>query len=117
MEYNGYDRSSIIDHDGAPTRSFYEFSNIFGNVTYIGNYTKAMNSTFVAYKPGQYAARGTAPSLSGYKYGDFASGDEAKAANEPSAWLTCRWPTSAPSTTECPGDVVVRLLRTAEGPG
>ena len=37
MEYNGYDRSSIIDHDGAPTRSFYEFSNIFGNVTYIGN--------------------------------------------------------------------------------
>ena len=27
-------------HDGAPTRSFYEFSNIFGNVTYIGNYTK-----------------------------------------------------------------------------
>ncbi len=28
---------SIIDHDGAPTRSFYEFSTVFGNVSYIGN--------------------------------------------------------------------------------
>ena len=40
-----------------------------------------MNSTFVAYKPGQYAARAEAPTLSGYTYGNFASGDEAVAAN------------------------------------
>ncbi len=28
MEYNGYDRSSIIDHDGAPTRVVHEFSTV-----------------------------------------------------------------------------------------
>ena len=115
MEYNGYDRSSIIDHDGAPTRSFYEFSNIFGNVTYIGNYTKAMNSTFVAYKPGQYAARGTAPSLSGYKYGDFASGDEAKAANE-AVGLVDMSVTNVGSVNDgLPGDVVVGYFEQLKG--
>jgi pneumococcal surface protein A len=115
MEYNGYDRSSIIDHDGAPTRSFYEFSNIFGNVTYIGNYTKAMNSTFVAYKPGQYAARGTAPSLSGYKYGDFALGDEAKAANE-AVGLVDMSVTNVGSVNDgLPGDVVVGYFEQLNG--
>ena len=115
MEYNGYDRSSIIDHDGAPTRSFYEFSNIFGNVSYIGNYTKAMNSTFVAYKPGQYAARGTAPSLSGYKYGDFASGDEAKAANE-AVGLVDMSVTNVGSVNDgLPGDVVVGYFEQLKG--
>jgi len=79
MEYNGYDRSSIIDHDGAPTRSFYEFTRIFRSVRYIGEYTKAMDSTFVALKPGQYDGRDEDPVLSGYRYGNFASGDEAEA--------------------------------------
>ena len=107
MEYNGYDRSSIIDHDGAPTRSFYEFSNIFGNVSYIGNYTKAMNSTFVAYKPGQYAARSETPTLSGYKYGNFASGEEATAANA-AVGLVDMSVTNVGSVNDgLPGDVVV----------
>ena len=115
MEYNGYDRSSIIDHDGAPTRSFYEFSNIFGNVTYIGNYTKAMNSTFVAYKPGQYAARGEAPSLSGYKYGDFASGDEAKAANEAVGLVDMSVANVGSVNDGLPGDVVVGYFEQLKG--
>ncbi|MBS4875906.1 MAG: cell surface protein, partial [Actinomyces sp.] len=115
MEYNGYDRSSIIDHDGAPTRSFYEFSNIFGNVTYIGNYTKAMNSTFVAYKPGQYEARGTAPSLSGYKYGDFASGDEAKAANEAVGLVDMSVANVGSVNDGLPGDVVVGYFEQLKG--
>ena len=107
MEYNGYDRSSIIDHDGAPTRSFYEFSTIFGNVSYIGNYTKAMNSTFVAYKPGQYAARSDTPTLSGYTYGNFATGDEATAANE-AVGLVDMSVTNVGSVNDgLPGDVVV----------
>ncbi len=42
LEYNGYDRLSIIDHDGAPTRSFYE-SPPATFLLYTGNYTKAMN--------------------------------------------------------------------------
>ena len=115
MEYNGYDRSSIIDHDGAPTRSFYEFSNIFGNVTYIGNYTKAMNSAFVAYKPGQYAARGEAPSLSGYKYGDFASGDEAKAANEAVGLVDMSVANVGSVNDGLPGDVVVGYFEQLKG--
>ena len=115
MEYNGYDSSSIIDHDGAPTRSFYEFSNIFGNVTYIGNYTKAMNSTFVAYKPGQYAARGEAPSLSGYKYGDFASGDEAKAANEAVGLVDMSVANVGSVNNGLPGDVVVGYFEQLKG--
>ena len=115
MEYNGYDRSSIIDHDGAPTRSFYEFSNIFDNVTYIGNYTKAMNSTFVAYKPGQYAARGEAPSLSGYKYGDFASGDEAKAANEAVGLVDMSVANVGSVNNGLPGDVVVGYFEQLKG--
>ncbi|WP_253953849.1 cadherin-like beta sandwich domain-containing protein [Schaalia sp. 19OD2882] len=81
MEYNGYDRSSIIDHDGAPTRSFYEFSKIFGHVRHLGDYTKAMNSTFVAYKSGEYEGRAGAAKLEGYTYGNFAEGEAAKAAN------------------------------------
>ena len=115
MEYNGYDSSSIIDHDGAPTRSFYEFSNIFGNVTYIGNYTKAMNSAFVAYKPGQYAARGEAPSLSGYKYGDFASGDEAKAANEAVGLVDMSVANVGSVNDGLPGDVVVGYFEQLKG--
>ena len=115
MEYNGYDRSSIIDHDGAPTRSFYEFSNIFGNVSYIGNYTKAMNSTFVAYKPGQYAARGEAPSLSGYKYGDFASGDEAKAANKAVGLVDMSVANVGSVNDGLPGDVVVGYFEQLKG--
>ena len=115
MEYNGYNRSSIIDHDGAPTRSFYEFSNIFGNVTYIGNYTKAMNSTFVAYKPGRYAARGEAPSLSGYKYGDFASGDEAKAANEAVGLVDMSVANVGFVNDGLPGDVVVGYFEQLKG--
>ena len=115
MEYNGYDRSSIIDHDGAPTRSFYEFSNIFGNVTYIGNYTKAMNSTFVAYKPGQYAARGEAPSLSGYKYGDFASGDEAKAANKAVGLVDMSVANVGSVNDGLPSDVVVGYFEQLKG--
>ena len=115
MEYNGYDRSSIIDHDGAPTRSFYEFSNIFGNVTYIGNYTKAMNSAFVAYKPGQYAARGEATSLSGYKYGDFASGDEAKAANEAVGLVDMSVANVGSVNDGLPGDVVVGYFEQLKG--
>ena len=115
MEYNGYDRSSIIDHDGAPTRSSYEFSNIFGNVTYIGNYTKAMNSTFVAYKPGQYAARGEAPSLSGYKYGDFASGDEAKAANKAVGLVDMSVANVGSVNDVLPGDVVVGYFEQLKG--
>ena len=115
MEYNGYDRSSIIDHDGAPTRAFYEFSNIFGNVTYIGNYTKAMNSTFVAYKPGQYAARGEAPSLSGDKYGDFASGDEAKAANEAVGLVDMSVANVGSVNDGLPGDVVVGYFEQLKG--
>ena len=115
MEYNGYDRSSIIDHDGAPTRSFYEFSNIFGNVAYIGNYTKAMNSAFVAYKPGQYAARGEAPSLSGYKYGDFASGDEAKAANEAVGLVDMSVANVGSVNDGLPGDVVVGYFGQLKG--
>ena len=115
MEYNGYDRSSIIDHDGAPTRSFYEFSNIFGNVTYIGNYMKAMNSAFVAYKPGQYAARGEAPSLSGDKYGDFASGDEAKAANEAVGLVDMSVANVGSVNDGLPGDVVVGYFEQLKG--
>ena len=115
MEYNGYDRSSIIDHDGAPTRSFYEFSNIFGNVTYIGNYMKAMNSAFVAYKPGQYAARGEAPSLSGYKYGDFASGDEAKAANKAVGLVDMSVANVGSVNDGLPGDVVVGYFEQLKG--
>ena len=115
MEYNGYDRSSIIDHDGAPTRSFYEFANIFGNVTYIGNYTKAMNSTFVAYKPGQYAARAENPTLSGYTYGNFASGDEAVAANA-AVGLVDMSVTNVGSVNDgLPGDVVVGYFEQLKG--
>ena len=115
MEYNGYDRSSIIDHDGAPTRSFYEFSNIFGNVSYIGNYTKAMNSTFVAYKPGQYAARSETPTLSGYKYGNFATGDEATAANA-AVGLVDMSVTNVGSVNDgLPGDVVVGYFEQLAG--
>ena len=115
MEYNGYDRSSIIDHDGAPTRSFYEFSNIFGNVSYIGNYTKAMNSTFVAYKPGQYAARAEAPTLSGYTYGNFASGDEAVAANAAVGLVDLSVTNVGSVNDGMPGDVVVGYFEQLKG--
>ena len=115
MEYNGYDRSSIIDHDGAPTRSFYEFSTIFGNVSYIGNYTKAMNSTFVAYKPGQYAARSDTPTLSGYTYGDFASGDEATAANEAVGLVDMSVSNVGSVNDGLPGDVVVGYFEQLKG--
>ena len=76
-----------------------------------------MNSTFVAYKPGQYAARGAAPSLSGYKYGDFASGDEAKAANE-AVGLVDMSVTNVGSVNDgLPGDVVVGYFEQLKGPG
>ena len=100
-----------------PTRSFYEFSNIFGNVSYIGNYTKAMNSTFVAYKPGQYAARSETPTLSGYKYGNFATGDEATAANA-AVGLVDMSVTNVGSVNDgLPGRRRRRLLRAAGGAG
>lgn len=115
MEYNGYDRSSIIDHDGAPTRSFYEFSNIFGNVSYVGNYTKAMDSTFVALKPGQYNGRGEDPSLSGYRYGNFGSGDEAKAANQGVGLVDVSVKNVGSVNDGKPGDVVIGYFDQLEG--
>ena len=107
MEYNGYDRSSIIDHDGAPTRSFYEFTRIFRSVRYIGEYTKALDSTFVALKPGQYDGRGEAPVLSGYRYGNFASGDEAVAANQGAGLVDMSVTNTGSVNGGKPGDVVV----------
>ncbi len=115
MEYNGYDRSSIIDHDGAPTRSFYEFSNIFGNVSYIGNYTKAMDSTFVALKPGQYDGRGSDPVLSGYRYGNFATGEEATAANQGVGLVDVSAANLGSVNDGLPGDVVIGYFDQLQG--
>ena len=74
-----------------------------------------MNSTFVAYKPGQYAARGEAPSLSGYKYGDFASGDEAKAANEAVGLVDMSVANVGSVNDGLPGDVVVGYFEQLKG--
>lgn len=115
MEYNGYDRSSIIDHDGAPTRSFYEFTRIFRSVRYIGEYTKAMDSTFVALKPGQYDGRDEDPVLSGYRYGNFASGDEAVAANQGAGLVDMSVTNTGSVNGGKPGDVVVGYFDQLEG--
>ena len=74
-----------------------------------------MNSTFVAYKPGQYAARGEAPSLSGYKYGDFASGDEAKAANKAVGLVDMSVANVGSVNDGLPGDVVVGYFEQLKG--
>ena len=74
-----------------------------------------MNSTFVAYKLGQYAARGEAPSLSGYKYGDFASGDEAKAANEAVGLVDMSVANVGFVIDGLPGDVVVGYFEQLKG--
>ena len=74
-----------------------------------------MNSTFVAYKPGQYAARGEAPSLSGYKYGDFASGDEAKAANKAVGLVDMSVANVGSVNDVLPGDVVVGYFEQLKG--
>ena len=74
-----------------------------------------MNSTFVAYKPGQYAARGEAPSLSGDKYGDFASGDEAKAANEAVGLVDMSVANVGSVNDGLPGDVVVGYFEQLKG--
>lgn len=74
-----------------------------------------MNSAFVAYKPGQYAARGEAPSLSGYKYGDFASGDEAKAANEAVGLVDMSVANVGSVNDGLPGDVVVGYFEQLKG--
>ena len=76
---------------------------------------KAMNSAFVAYKPGQYAARGEAPSLSGDKYGDFASGDEAKAANEAVGLVDMSVANVGSVNDGLPGDVVVGYFEQLKG--
>lgn len=74
-----------------------------------------MNSAFVAYKPGQYAARGEAPSLSGYKHGDFASGDEAKAANEAVGLVDMSVANVGSVNDGLPGDVVVGYFEQLKG--
>ena len=74
-----------------------------------------MNSTFVAYKPGQYAARSETPTLSGYKYGNFATGDEAMAANA-AVGLVDMSVTNVGSVNDgLPGDVVVGYFEQLAG--
>lgn len=73
MEYNAYDRSSIIDQDGAPTRSFYEFSGIFKDIQGYGKYLVAMNNEYAGLKAGTYADRGAAPNIQGFRMGAFDS--------------------------------------------
>ena len=74
-----------------------------------------MNSTFVAYKPGQYAARSETPTLSGYKYGNFATGDEATAANA-AVGLVDMSVTNVGSVNDgLPGDVVVGYFEQLAG--
>lgn len=114
MEYNGYDRSSIIDYDGAPTRSFYEFSKIFGHIEAIGAYTKAMTSTFVAYKPGSYEGRENGV-LKGYTYGNFAEGSEAKAANESVGLKDVTVRNAGSVNAGRPGDVVIGYFEQLDG--
>ena len=80
MEYNAYDRSSIIDQDGAPTRSFYEFSSIFKDVRGLGKYLVAMNNEYAGLKSGIYADRASAPNIQGFRMGAFDSA-EGKLAN------------------------------------
>ena len=65
-----------------------------------------MNSTFVAYKPGQYAARSDHPDAERLHHGNFASGDEATAANEAVGLVDMSVSTSAPSTTACPATLL-----------
>lgn len=114
MEYNGYDRSSIIDQDGAPTRSFYEFSRIFKDLTGLGKYAVALNSTYVGINAGEYADRPQAPNVSGYALGAFGEGD-GKAANK-AVGITGMDVTNTGTVNDGkPGDVVVGYFEKLPG--
>lgn len=54
MEYNGYDFGSLFDHDGAPTRAFYEYARVFTDIKTMGRYLVGFNNRYVAIKPGSY---------------------------------------------------------------
>ena len=116
MEYNGYDRSSIIDQDGAPTRSFYEFTKIFQDIRGVGEYLVALNNQYVALVPGNYSDRGVSPDLSIYhKMGNFGVGDEAKAANEKVGLRNVTVENKGTVNNGMPGDVVIGYFDTLPG--
>ena len=74
MEYNGYDYGSIIDHDGAPTRAFFEYARIFDDVKGYGKYLVGLDNSYLALRSGDYGNRSSALP-SGWEMGSFDSAE------------------------------------------
>lgn len=115
MEYNGLDRSSIFNHDGAPTRSFYEFTQIFNDIRGLGAYLTRMNNTYMGYKAGTYQGRSESlNSIDGFKMGSWDS-PEAAQANRNFGLKDVQVTNTGTVNNAQPGDVILGYFDTLQG--
>lgn len=114
MEYTAFDKSSITDADGAPTRAWYEYADIFRAQRSLGRYLTSLNNVYFATQPGDYGS-GTNSVYKGFRAGDF---NDAATQNATKDWgLINVSASSAPAgfNQGRPGDVVIGYFNKLPG--